>query len=346
MEQLRELLDDASLSTVLTGRSVIDFPRLQLQNKRECGAFIECYGYDLEEDKDEIEALRLEALSFLRNNITVSSFKLPKRLVETTDIRQYLHWASESKRSAIALWSCSLLRVIHTLVHCNSFFNEQYHLAIRDQIVSRIEANFCRENNRIFLGDIELVEFQFRPVKTRESVAIKLLHKTENISADIFDWLGLRFITKDRLDALRTLIYLRKINAVMFANVKPSRSRNTLIDLDWVRQHWNNHDMNLIREAFEYSKFPNADNSPAANLHSNSNYHSIQFTCRQRVKIKRIGKKPISFFFPFEIQIMDQKSYYGSRMGDASHESYKRRQLISVRKRVLGPLYNKYGKIE
>jgi len=346
LNYIRRLLDDASLKTVLSGRSVVDYPNMNFENIDECNAFLECYGYHALDDAEEVEAIRQEALVLLRSVILNNNVKLPKRLVEVTDMTQFLFWASSTKKSAIALWSCSLLRIMHTLVHCHSFFNEHYHRSIREQIISKIQSHIVRNETGIFLGDIKLSDFQTRPLKTRQSVAIKLLHKAENISADIFDWIGVRFITSYRFDALRVLTYLRKKNIIMFANVKPSRSRNSLCDVSWLKKRWDEGDLNDIRDSFEDSEFPKSDGIPAANIHSNSNYRSIQFTCRQRIKINQNNFQPLRFFFPFEVQITDRKSYLENKMGESSHIAYKKRQLIAVRKRVLGVLYDKYGSIE
>jgi uncharacterized protein (TIGR04562 family) len=45
-------------------------------------------------------------------------------------------------------------------------------------------------------------------------------------------------------------------------------------------------------------------------------------------------------FFPFEIQIMDQKSYTQNNQGAAAHGRYKSSQLRAARRRVLGEILN------
>jgi uncharacterized protein (TIGR04562 family) len=42
----------------------------------------------------------------------------------------------------------------------------------------------------------------------------------------------------------------------------------------------------------------------------------------------------MSFFFPFEIQLMDRKSFLDTREGLASHDEYKKRQKQAIRERV------------
>ena len=101
------------------------------------------------------------------------------------------------------------------------------------------------------------------------------------------------------------------------------------------------------------------------NPHTSEYYRAIQFTCRELVKVVnpvwRIYsklKKPMEslhggaqvmaevfnspvapfqyLFFPYEIQIMDVKSYADSIFGKSNHEEYRRKQLEAARDRVFG----------
>jgi uncharacterized protein (TIGR04562 family) len=147
--------------------------------------------------------------------------------------------------------------------------------------------------------------------------------------------------------------YLRQKNVVMFANIKPSRSRNTLIDINWLRDEIDRLDrgeealersqrVKRLRESLAVRPFPSS-NQPFTNRFSSVDYHSIQFTCRQQIRVRdmladeRQGGE-MRFFFPFEVQVLDAESYQMSRDGLASHEVYKRRQRREVQRRVMGPL--------
>jgi len=101
------------------------------------------------------------------------------------------------------------------------------------------------------------------------------------------------------------------------------------------------------------------------NPHSSEFYHAIQFTCRELVKVRNpmyhvystlksqvdslpegshilaeVFPRPVKpsdyVFFPFEIQIMDVKSYADSIFGKSNHEEYRRKQLEAARTRVFG----------
>jgi uncharacterized protein (TIGR04562 family) len=332
--------DETAIRVLLLGLSVIDFDGLNFEDMHECQQFVENYGYDLSADAQEIEKLRLESIDIIQNQIISNGSAIPFKLLEQKDIIRILYWSSRGKVSSIGLWACAVLRVMHTLVHSSSYFNEHYHREIRKQIVTRIESHLIETKGSLWLGDIELQDFHCRPLKTRQSVAIKLLHKTENISVDIFDWIGIRFITKTRIDALKVISYLRANNIIMLANVKPSRSRNSLIDSDWLESFLNGLDKPLV-EADDIEQNVKKEDE---NIHSHNEYRAIQFTCRQRIRIQKEGGQMVSFFFPFEVQVTDKENFSTNQFGPSSHEEYKRRQLISARKRVLGRLYSKYAK--
>jgi uncharacterized protein (TIGR04562 family) len=101
------------------------------------------------------------------------------------------------------------------------------------------------------------------------------------------------------------------------------------------------------------------------NPHTSEYYRAIQFTCRELVKVRNPlyqvyqnlkqplenihggeqvlnevfpkALKPYDYvFFPYEIQIMDVKSYADSIFGRSNHEEYRRKQLESARCRIFG----------
>src|SRR5690606_5690588 len=112
---------------------------------------------------------------------------------------------------------------------------------------------------------------------------------------------------------------------------------------------------------------------PAAvkiNPHSSETYRSIQFTTRQLIKLRnplfeqlkelrsylKLGdtderaarliekvdlkqlQKEIRFFYPYEVQIMDQMSAEENERGRSAHSEYKRAQIQTALRRVMGAL--------
>lgn len=344
------------LRAIVDGQSAIDVPRLALKNRSEAREFLACYGFDpaRESHRREMEALRSEAIEFVSDELLAGlELEIPEPMRHDRDIESMLLIASKSSGQD-QRWACALLRVMHTLSHCHSYFNHRYGDEIRRQVFARFEPHLKMSDRGLMLGHdpgIELVSFEVKPTKSRWSVAMKLLHKVENVAADVFDRIGTRFVTNKRFDAALVVKYLRENNVIMFANVKPSRSRNTLIDIDWLNQEiarlddlvargqiTRDQELQLLRAAVEERDYPQPP-APSPNPHSALTYHSIQFTCRQMIRIDGKNGEDIRFFFPFEIQILDEASYLASREGLASHEFYKARQKEMVRKRVLGSLF-------
>lgn len=380
-----------SINAIIGGRSAIDIPRLRLRTESEAEEFLHAYGFDWQREKHRLELglLRAEAVGFIKENLLedVPGLWLPPDVEDQNDPRQLLIWASDSQRTDQQKWACAVLRVMHTLSHAESYFDNRFGTEVREQILERFRPHLHGSDEAgwtLGSGDhaIPLAGFQTKSGKPLRSVAIKLLHKVENVASAVFDHVGVRFITQERFDAVLVVRYLRKFNVIMFANAIPSRSRNSLIDLSLVRQHMSDVDercergeladserWQAMREACRNDPYPPGE--LVKNAHSSFAYHSIQFTCRHHVRVRnsydahvqrfidRIRQDPagdvfaqdvseldkladtdgeIHFFFPFEVQILDQEAYEASRSGQASHAEYKARQRETVRKRVLGDL--------
>ena len=328
----------ASVRMALEGKSFIDSTSINIESHQEAKAFLECYGFDLdiEEERTELESIRKEAICLIEQELLVQSEAIPDSLREERDICNLLLFASGKINRRDSAWAGAILRVMHTLAHSHSHLNDIYHNVIREQIIGRFESVIERKSDRLYIGDVELILFEQRKAKSRFSVALKLMHKAENVAADIFDWIGIRLVTKQRADAVELLAYLRLKQVIAFSNIKPSRTRNSLIDLKWLDEYTNSTNCsNKLKDAIQFSNYPMRDATTTENQFSESAYHSIQLTCRQRIRITQEDGKRLSFFFPFELQIMDNTSYLSTKEGIASHSEYKRRQRESIRYRVL-----------
>ena len=88
----------------------------------------------------------------------------------------------------------------------------------------------------------------------------------------------------------------------------------------------------VLREVVDGWGPPAGD--PERNRYSDAAYHSMQFTCRQRIRVTDEAGQRQHFFFPFEVQVLDEASFRISREGFASHEEYKRRQVAAAVGRV------------
>jgi len=220
-----------------------------------------------------------------------------------------------------------------------------------------------REANDI----VEIIDASFVTVDR-----IRLNRMLQNVAEELFDRVGLRFVTQDRLDTLRIVKFLKDMMVIMPANIKPSRSRNTLLNLTAVQEEVKKiKEEKLSDEKKIVSRLTEASFQPDAasglNPHSSEHYKSLQFTCRQLIKFsntayndirelknlsktgdlpervaKQIDKidlkfiqKEVRFFYPFEIQIVDKKSFDENEKGRSAHSDYKKAQIQTAMKRVM-----------
>jgi uncharacterized protein (TIGR04562 family) len=348
-----------TLAAIVRGASAIDEPGLHLHSFQEAENFLESYGYvwDHPLDRRFLEEFRNEALGFLQEELLSDEPNLhfPPQVRDEADVRQLLLWASEPDGER-QRWACTLLRVMHTVAHSQTYFNQLYGTQIKDQILQRFEPHLLRGPRGLWLGHgpeaVALHDFEVKAGKPLRSIIMKLLHKAENVAADVFDRLGVRFVTQERLDALMVVRYLQRHHLIMFPNVKPSRSRNTLLDLAQVQAELerlarlvdqgrmtDEQALTALRAYTRAQPYPGQSHEDW-NAHSSIDYHSFQITCRQMIRAvdPRSLDGEIRFFFPYEIQILDRASFEVSRSGLASHDEYKARQRRAVKRRILGPL--------
>ena len=376
-----------TLRLFLEGFSPVDLPNLAISSRQEAEQFIEAYGYDLTSDRElgEAEAVHEEAIAFISRYLCPSikpdtpNLNVPPEISSPSDLTDLLLLCSDKSQPLLAAWACSALRVMHTISHANLAVRTPHYEEIQKQILEPFREHiFPNPEAPKSLGQgafsVPLKAVFFKSRKSRESLILKLLHKPDNVASEVYDRIGIKLITPTKMDALLALKYLRKNNLVSIPLITPGRSRNTLVDLDEFRGAYEaltaNRDSRdeeatdaefLKQLAFRPAREALLlDQRLAANPHSSPEFRSIQFTCRQLVKVchpahkaiqelrdktgdQSLGKdlaseypEQLRFTFPFEVQITDWDSYIASRHGEGSHSSYKRRQLQAARKRVLG----------
>jgi len=390
------------LDIIIGGKSSIDSNQgFQISTFDEADRFIRSYGYDLENPIEKAEAFGnyQESLNFIRRyflqpeNPEGLKLDIPRRILELSDLRELFLLASlhapgqmhDTPGLLLRTWACSILKVMHTIAHIDQDLRTNYFADIQKQILDRFYRVIHRDENALlYLGDkaddplrVDLMAFESKPKKSRDSTLLKLLHKPENVAEDIFDRVGLRFVTHTRLGALQVVKFLKDRMIVMPPNIKPSRSRNTLIDIDDFRNQMTDCLAQVERGELDEEglkrELEMAAHSPASNPlnpHSSEFYRAIQFTCRQLVKLvnpthqdlrelKQLGKsgalneaaqrivdridlkyvqKEIHFFYPFEVQVMDQRSFEENEKGRSAHSEYKKAQLQTALRRVMGSL--------
>lgn len=396
-------LDWELIGVVIGGKSALDtkfFMGSPILTKEQVNGFLKGYGLDPSDPVSRAELFGnfQEALQFIRRyflkegNSDGVDLKIPNSLYMVTDVSDlFLMTSSKDYSLEEKLWAEIILKVMHTILHVDKDLRSNYFPVIQTQIFDRFYRYVYRDDeNELYLGlkgredldHIPLLDFMTKSKKSRDSVIIKLLHKAENVAEELFDRVGIRFITKTRFDTLRVIKFLLENNIVIPHNIKPSRSMNTLFDIEGYRESHKSTIRKAIKEDWSEEEFlkrseeevmeapVNPGEVTMRNEHTSKNYQSIQFTCRQLIKYKNpflhdfnelrkqakkspeeseLAKKllnmdvsliarDVRFFYPYEVQIIDEQAHKNNTEGEASHQDYKNAQVISAMKRVFSSL--------
>lgn len=399
------LLDWELLDVIVGGRSALDskFFVGPMVNQEQVNKFLSGYGLEPEDPiiRAELFGNFQEALQFIKRyflkegNPDGLDLKIPNSIYMVTDIADLFVMATggSDKPHEERLWAEIVLKVMHTILHTDKDLRSSYFSTIQQQIFDRFYKLIWRDDNdNLYLGEkgsdnvVPLLDFVTKSKKSRESVIIKLLHKAENVAEELFDRVGVRIVTKDRVDTLRAIRILIENNVVIPHNIKPSRSINTMIDIDKFKDIHQSLVKMALRNNLDEEGFRTAinkeimdcvkyDDESERNKHSLSKYQAIQFTCRQLIKYKNpflrefkgvrkmaaeIGEedalakkilnmdislisRDVRFFYPFEVQIMDEEAHRVNTEGEASHAEYKKSQVRSAMKRVFWALLKNKG---
>lgn len=357
------------VDVVIGGKSSIDLSRLTIESFSDAHNFLKIYGYDLSlpNINEEIKSIFNEALSFIEDVLLPDPFtretklQIPDEIKHVDDLRNLLLISSDHSNN-LQSWACAVLRVMHTISHVNNDISLKFFPEIQRQILERVwSAIYVNEKGEKFFGDdetgIKIYDVDIKARKERTSTILKLLHKIENVAADVFDKIGVRIITYDKMDALMVIRFLRRNGIIDFPNVKPTRSINKLLNIKIMKKIINHYKEKLLngqidREEFETLVRQETERNPEVselesstiNPHTSNEYKSIQFTCRQMIRMRYPDNSAdteisnFTFFFPYEMQVVDIKTHTENQFGKASHEKYKEKQLINARVRVLGKL--------
>lgn len=334
-----------TMHTIIGGRSAIDLSHLRLVGggAEEAYRFLARYGYDLNipSNAEDVERIRVEALGFVRGVLLpgLPGVHVPAEF-DTMPILDMLRLGAgeldvplqagagepEVDPNLGMAWACTILRVMHTIAHAANYFQNSYYREIRERILNRfVEQVRTREDGSQYLHcaafDVPLVRFEVKETKPLRSVVLKLLQKQENVAYDLFDHIGVRIIVHRPVDALFVVRALREEHTIMYPNTKPTRSRNTLIDLEaydsHVRECLQKFQRGELDEAQTAKAIHTFDIKPAGsdqvdwNPYSSDKYRSIQFTCRQMIRFANPLFKRLT-----EAQVVARKHLTGEALDE------------------------------
>jgi uncharacterized protein (TIGR04562 family) len=364
---------------ILGGGSPIDLDSLRIHSPGEAWNFALNYGYDMSIPVQRAAVMRVyeDAVDFLEAVVLEGTdLHVPLEVRDLQDPLELLVWASDRPRNIRGRWSCAILRVMHTLFHVDHNVNLRFLPEIQRQVFSRYDQYLvCEEGRWCLRGayEVPLVAAERKENKDRVSMLLKMLHKPENVAETIYDQIGIRFVAEDQLGVLMVIRFLLDHHVLMPTHIKPSRSRNLMIDMEALAA-WSEATPPFFRiqdlgpeerKALSSTlaiKAPGKEQNPF----SSKDYSAIQFTARTLVRLPSPATKALetlqerlqtmgdteladlvripellqeqeefTFFFAHEVQVMEQSGFQSSRSGPASHSEYKQRQRDAARRRVL-----------
>jgi uncharacterized protein (TIGR04552 family) len=359
---LRFQFDPNALNVVAGGQSTIDIPKLNFKNLEEVTAFIKSYGFDLqnENESEKLWYYHRRALVLLTEKLGFNLTEIPSVLADRKqleDLRKLLLFASSSdpNQEELQKWSCALLRTMHVFVHTENDLFASFSEEIQKQVLSPFQASVYHDGtsgqtllkraqeSEVPSEPLSLVGFEVKPFKTSSSAVIKLLAKPDALAMNVFDKLGVRFITDSMFDTFRVIRFLVEENLISFPHIIPDQSSNNLYPVDLFMsacEKMASQKRPLSDEEVEkYFTQHLEENKDSAsflrkeNFFSGSDYRFIKFICRKLIRIEK-DKQGFTFFYPYEVQIMDQKSHHKILTGPSQHIAYKERQKQGAKKRL------------
>jgi uncharacterized protein (TIGR04562 family) len=341
------------LGSVLGENISLDFPRLFLQDRDDALRFIHAYGYDLSnvEDLRKVWSYHRQAIEILESELLIEDEKIPALLrnrEELGDITQLFLVASlnQIKDSGHQKWACAILRVMHVLIHLDNDLFTTFTDDIKYQILKPIAQHVHKEDDLMFLGNdedrIEIINYEEKSFKQNHSAVVKLLARQDLIALTLLDRVGIRFVTKNVVDIFRVIQYLIDKNLISYPHVISSLSKNTICPtpifmsaLESSMSSGGKIDLTKLEEKIFQGLDQLKAHDSGINPFTSKDFKFLKFITRQFLRIKRGADKPdFTFFYPFEIQILDKETYDKNMEGHASHAEYKNRQRQAARLRV------------
>ncbi|WP_295904147.1 TIGR04552 family protein [uncultured Bdellovibrio sp.] len=358
----RFIFDSSILNSVVGGHSAIEIPKLNIHTLEAASSFLLSYGFDVtrESDLEKLWYYHRRALVLMLEKLGFQDSELPEVFRDRkglSDIRQLLIYASSQNpdEKELQRWACAILRCMHVFVHAENDLFSSFSEEIQSQILTPFQdcirhdgtthRTFLQSSHMENMEPIELLGFEVKPFKTSSSTVIKLLAKPDALAMKIFDKLGVRFITRNLFDTFQVVRFLIRENVISFPHIMPDQSSNNLYPVslfmevcDDLAHRLDTLDEKSIQKAFDQKLAEQGENVKflrKENFFSGEDYRFIKFISRKLIHIKpTAGKEEFSFFYPFEVQIMDQAAHQKILSGPSEHQAYKERQRLAARKRL------------
>ena len=329
------LADLEAVRLALRGGSVIDWHRLNFENRREIDEFIAVQEIRLEEAADvaRVEAVKNAAISYLRRNF---DFPVPKP-VSQADLPKLLELASS--RGHRQLCACTILKVMHIIHHLDAR-ELLFMLPVSDQEVFHlVEEKVYRVIGNMLARGFPILEF-IGGRKNKDSLYTKLLSKRDTIAAQIYDKLRFRIVTRTPEDIWPTLNYLMQ-KVFPFNYVIPGQSTNSMFDFKSYCEE--NPNLSQLLPRLQLSADLERANDGVDNRFTATNYRVVHLVVDMPIRLEREMLEQVPpagwslgpvIFVQAEFQLVDRGTEQSNELGEASHAAYKQRQRQAVMRRL------------
>lgn len=330
------LLDLGAVYQALAGDSIVDSTRSYFQDRSTVERFLRlcCFDTDNPIEMASVDALRAEAVDYLTE---VHGYQVPVAVARPKDIYDLFLTAS-SGVGEDSRFACMVLKVMHILYHISSrelVFNMRISEA---ELLARLNTKVFRVIDEMRAEGITVCEFAAGK-KRRSSLTTKLLAKRDTVATHIFDKLRFRIVVKSREDLINALIYIMR-KLLPFNFVMPGQSENGIItisdvtsvfgvDPEFLTRFWGDTGV-LAKERDELATHENEFSGPG--------YRCVNFVAEIPLRLDDMGVDacPAIGSVETEIQLVDARTEQANSRGENSHERYKARQRVHVRRRLEG----------
>ena len=329
-----KLFDLELLRLTLQGGSVFNWNQLAFQGD-DAQAFCRNLGFELDNPADIalIERIRDEGIAYLSE---VFSFSVPPSL-RNADLLTLFHTAANPRSRHRRIYACTLLKAMHIINHFDAVEARQALKLADQELFRKAETRIYQTISQMMADRLPIVEFMGGR-KQRASMVTKIISKDDPLSAQLFDKMRFRVVTATQNDVLPTISFLSR-NLFPLNYILSGESYNTLFSFSsFVAQH-----PHLMRRADRLSTPLATEDSayPVSILHSSPRYRVVHWVADMPIRIENFedayttdGVNPVPrpvIYVRAEIQILDRKSNRQNERGDASHKSYKQRQMEAGR---------------
>jgi len=316
---------------ILTGGSIVDWPRLSLATVGDVDAFLRVNEFDPEDIRDQarIRTLRDRAADYLRIE---HRYRLPPELLTGAPKDLFLYAAGVKGRRHAKTFACMLLKTIHVIHHLEAReLGTQLSLSAVE-VGHLLEAKVTQCVQELRADGLRIVDFSGGQ-KSRTSHITKLLAKKESVAAAIHDRVRFRLVVEEREDLVVVIDTLAK-RLCPFNYVVPGQSKNDLVELNRLVMDWGETNQDLL-------PIP-ADEGPPVNEFSGSTYRVINFVADIPLRVPpevlslRMAEEDLGriIFALAEVQLVDAATARRNEQGENNHEEYKNRQRQRVRTRL------------